>query len=92
MPKHEFGTVYCFPPTEDDRTVCIISISKKIKDWTVYETPAEPQAAGRHRVETVPTNIATVFVTAPPWRNGPVFECVREYDGDMAIGFEYLPV
>lgn len=49
MPKHEFGTVYVFTPTEEDRTVCVINISRKVRNWTIYETPAGPQEPGRHR-------------------------------------------
>lgn len=86
MAKHEFGTVRIIPAEYTHYYHHLVG------DVDILRTVTEIHAPGRHRVETVPDNVATVFVTAQVNFNGPAFECVREWTDEMAIGFEYLPI
>lgn len=104
MTKHESGTVRVIPA---DSTHYYHQINRYDFDVPAdHQKPRRSnlsrdfiksvptiQEPGRHRVdETVPDNVACIYVTAQVNFNGPAFECVREHDGDMAIAFEYLPV
>lgn len=91
MAKHESGTVRIIP-ADPTHLYHEVLYHEMFGHHAVRKSVETIHAPGRHRVESVPDNIATIFVTAQVNFNGPAFECVREHDGDMAIGFEYLPI
>lgn len=104
MAKHEFGKTRIIPADpahmyhQLNRYFIPYSvpadaqIPRRVNEGPMMTAVAELHEPGRHRVETVPDNVATIFVTEQVNFNGPAFECVREHDSEMAIGFEYLPV
>ena len=109
MSRHEFGTVRVIPADYshffhqvnryDSLTAIPADAQLPRRNNPAREfikTVVTIHEPGRHRVETVPDNVATIFVTEQVNFNGPAFECVREWDHQCAmktaIGFEYLPV
>ena len=89
MSKHDIGIVRVIPA---EPTHMYHQLNNFFKDRVIICPVETIPAPGRHRVESVPDNVATIFVTEQVNFNGPAFECVREWTDDMAIGFEYLPV
>ena len=99
MPKHDFESntrttydiMHCvrvYKGVGLDGTITIGLAN--FDSWTNYTVPARP--TGAHRQSDNVWADANVVILVDDPVHGPSFECPREWQDGMSVGFEYIPI